>query len=157
MEAASADDPHVVRSSDFDAALCAHVGFIVSNCARAWVLGLTNARWVRVPESGTVGYYYRQLERMSAALALAADVAMAVFGGRLKRLERLTARLGDVLSNLYLASAALKRFADDGAPIADRPLLHWACREALYIAPKVPLTSCSATSRIAGFRCRSDS
>jgi acyl-CoA dehydrogenase len=69
---------------------------------------------------------------MSACLALSSDIAMALLGARLKRRERLSARLGDVLSHLYLASAALKRFRDQGQPQADRPLLHWACRDALY-------------------------
>ena len=116
----------------FDRNLMAHAQHTIANASRAFVMGLTAARFVNAPASGTIGYYYRQLTRMSAALALSADVAMALFGGRLKRLERLSARLGDVLSHLYLASAALKRFEDDGRPQADRPLVHWACRDALW-------------------------
>ena len=117
---------------DFDAALFSHVGFAASNVARTLVLGLTGARWVRTPDTGIVAHYYRQLTRTSASLALAADVVMVTLGGRLKRLERLSARLGDVLSYLYLASAALKRFDEQGHKDADRPLLHWSCRESLY-------------------------
>ncbi len=117
---------------DFDAALFSHIGFSLSNVARSLVLGLTGARWVRTPGNGIVAHYYRQLTRTSTSLALAADVVMVTLGGRLKRLERLSARLGDVLSYLYLASAALKRFEDQGRKEADRPLLHWSCREALY-------------------------
>jgi acyl-CoA dehydrogenase len=117
---------------EFDQALFAHVGFFFSNAVRAFVLGLTGARLVSSPMGGTAGWYFRQLTRMSACLALSADVAMALLGARLKRKERLSARLGDVLSHLYLASAALKRFRDQGEPQADRPLLHWACRDALY-------------------------
>ncbi|MCK5365084.1 MAG: DUF1974 domain-containing protein, partial [Gammaproteobacteria bacterium] len=82
--------------------------------------------------TGIVAHYYQQLTRTSASLALTADVVMITLGGRLKRLERLSARLGDVLSYLYLASAALKRFEDQGCKDADRPLLHWSCRESLY-------------------------
>lgn len=118
--------------ANFDRALFAHLGFFFSNAARSLALGLTGARLVTPPVTGTVGWYYRQLTRMSACLALTADVSMALLGARLKRMERLSARLGDVLSYLYLASAALKRFHDQGAPQADRPLLHWACRDALY-------------------------
>jgi acyl-CoA dehydrogenase len=69
---------------------------------------------------------------MSAAFALTADLAMAVVGSALKRKESLSARLGDVLSYLYLASAALKRFEDQGRPPEDAPLLQWACEESLY-------------------------
>jgi acyl-CoA dehydrogenase len=70
---------------------------------------------------------------MSTALALASDVAMLTLGGSLKRREALSARLGDVLSYLYLASATLKRFADQGRPAADLPLVHWACWYSLYV------------------------
>ncbi len=69
---------------------------------------------------------------MSAAFALAADTAMMTLGGALKRKERLSARLGDVLSEMYLTSAVLKQFEDDGSPEADLPLLHWACENAFY-------------------------
>jgi acyl-CoA dehydrogenase len=129
---AAADDDRRQGLRDFDTALFSHVGFALSNVARNLVFGLTGARWVRTPGTGIVAHYYRQLTRTSAALALCADVVMMSLGGRLKRLERLSARLGDVLSYLYLASAALKRFEDQGRQDADRPLLHWACRESLY-------------------------
>ena len=131
MNAALCEDPHR-GLAEFDRALFAHVGFTVSNAVRALVLGLTFGRLTPAPVPGVVGHYYRQLSRMSAALAVVADACMLAFGGRLKRLERLSARLGDVLSHLYLASAALKRFEDDGRPEVDRPLLHWACRDALH-------------------------
>jgi acyl-CoA dehydrogenase len=69
---------------------------------------------------------------MSAVLALTADVAMMTLGGSLKRRERVSARLGDVLSGLYLASAVLKRYHDDGEPQADYPLVRWALQDGLY-------------------------
>jgi acyl-CoA dehydrogenase len=129
----AARDPDTTRAlAAFDTALTAHARHLIANACRALVLGLTGARLASVPAEGTLGWYYRQVTRMSAALALSADVAMLLLGGRLKRLERLSARLGDVLSHLYLASAAIKRFEDDGRPEADRPLLHWACRDSLY-------------------------
>lgn len=131
MEAArNSDQAKGLRQ--FDRALFAHIGFAISNAARALVLGLTGARFVSAPMGGTARWYLRQLTRMSACLALSADAAMVLLGARLKRKERLSARLGDVLSHLYLASAALKRYRDQGEPEADRPLLHWACRDALY-------------------------
>jgi len=55
-------------------------------------------------------------------------------GGELKRKEKISARLGDILSLLYLSSCALKRFEDDGRPAADAPLLHWSVQDALYRA-----------------------
>ena len=132
-EMTAASDPDARAGLvEFDRALCAHVRFAVSNVARALVLGLTGARLAPSPVKGSTAYYYREFGRMSTALAVAADACMVVYGGRLKRLERLSARLGDVLSHLYLGSAALKRFEDQGRQAADRPLLHWACREALH-------------------------
>jgi acyl-CoA dehydrogenase len=117
---------------DFDAAFFGHANFIVGNKARAFWLALTGARFVRVPGDGRTRRYYRQLTRLSSAFALMADVAMLLLGGSLKRRERLSARLGDVLSLLYLASAALKRYEDDGRPAEDLPLLHWSIQDALH-------------------------
>ncbi|RKZ38072.1 MAG: acyl-CoA dehydrogenase [Gammaproteobacteria bacterium] len=132
-EMRAAEDENFGRGlRDFDRNLFAHVGYTAGNAVRTVILALTGARFIQVPVPGTVGNYYRHLTRMSAALALVADISLLVLGGRLKRLERLSARLGDVLSHLYLASAALKRFEEDGRPNADRPLLHWSCRDALF-------------------------
>lgn len=71
---------------------------------------------------------------VGANLALLSDVSMAVLGGNLKRRERISARLGDVLSQLYLASAVLKRYDDEGRNEADLPLVHWGVQDALYQA-----------------------
>ena len=117
---------------DFDAAFFGHLAFVASNTARAFWLGLTGARFVSVPGDEHTRRYYQQLTRLSAAFALMADVAMFVLGGSLKRRERLSARLGDILSNLYLASAALKRYEDSGRPREDLPFLHWSVQDALY-------------------------
>ncbi len=116
----------------FDEALFGHISFALSNAARSFVFALSNGRGIPVPPGSETHRYYQQLTRFSAAFALSADVAMAVLGGSLKRREKISARLGDVLSMLYLCSAALKRFEDDGRPAEDLPLLHWAMRDALY-------------------------
>lgn len=120
----------------FDAALWGHVGFSVSNAARALVMGFSGARLVGVPQGAApdTRHYYRQLTRMSAAFAFTADLAMGTLGGSLKRKEKLSARLGDVLAQMYLASCALKRFEDEGRQAADLPLLHWALQDCLHKA-----------------------
>jgi acyl-CoA dehydrogenase len=121
-------------SVSFDQALMGHVVFTASNCMRSLLHGLTGASLASAP--GSVGpetqRYYSQLTRFSAAFAFIADISMLVLGGSLKRKERLSARLGDILSMLYLCSAALKRFKDDGRPVADAPLLHWSMQDALF-------------------------
>lgn len=116
----------------FDEALFGHISFALSNAARSFVLGLTGGRGMPAPEGTATHRYYQQLSRHSAAFALSADIAMAVLGGTLKRREKISARLGDVLSQMYLCSATLKRFEDDGRPEADLPLLHWSMQDALY-------------------------
>lgn len=118
---------------DFDDAFIRHVGFSISNASRSLFLGLTNARLVQSPVSGPTAKYYRQLTRMSSAFAFLADMSMLVMGGNLKRKEKLSGRLADVLSHLYLASATLKRFEDDGQPAADLPLVQWSCENSLRV------------------------
>jgi acyl-CoA dehydrogenase len=116
----------------FDRALFGHARLLLGNASRALFHGLTRARFARVPVAGMTPQWYRQFTRMSAVFALYADVAMLVLGGDLKRRERLSARLGDGLSYLYLGSAVLKRFHDQGGLKADVPLLDWGCRTCLY-------------------------
>ncbi len=132
-EMKAATDPDPVRASmRFDRALFHHIGFFFRNVTRSLFMGLTGGRWVSVPSNGPTRNYYRQLTRMSTALALTSDMAMLVLGGTLKRRESISARLGDVLSYLYLASASLKHFKDQGSPPEDLPLLQWACEYCLY-------------------------
>ncbi len=130
----------IAREGDldaFDRILREHVSYAVGNAARAFVMGLTSARWVPLPEPGRAisvacRPYYQQLSRFSAAFAFVADVAMGVLGGSLKRREKLSARLGDILSLMYLASATLRRYEADGAHAEDAPLMHWALQDCLY-------------------------
>ncbi|MBV9621604.1 MAG: acyl-CoA dehydrogenase [Gammaproteobacteria bacterium] len=118
----------------FDRALFGHVGFTLSNAVRAFVMGLTHARFTRAPVQGPTGRYYQHVMRFSAAFAFAVDVAMLTLGGYLKKKESLSARLGDVLSSLYLASMVLKHHENQGRPAADVPIVEWACRNQLYHA-----------------------
>ena len=119
---------------DFDKAMFSHVGFAISNLVRSFWLGLTSARFAAAPYKDQTKGYYQQLSRLSANLAFLSDMAMGTLGGELKRKERVSARLGDVLSQLYLASSALKRYQDEGRQQADLPLLHWALQDALFKA-----------------------
>lgn len=120
--------------SEFDTLLMSHIGFAVGNAASSFLLGLTLNRLGTVPGDDLSQPYYRALNRLAAAFALCADSSMMLLGGDLKRRERLSARLGDVLSHLYLGSAALKRYHDLDYPEAIRPLLRWAMEENLYHA-----------------------
>jgi len=114
-----------------DQAFFGHLSFSLSNVARVLWMGFTGARLTAVPGAPELRHYYQQFTRLSSAFALTADVAMFLCGGTLKRRERLSARLGDVLSQLYLASAVLKRYEDDGRPQEDLPLVRWGLLDCL--------------------------
>jgi acyl-CoA dehydrogenase len=116
---------------EFDDLLMQHIGFAVSNAASTLILSLSLGLLGKVPGDRISRPYFRALNRLSAAFAMLADLSMMLLGGELKRRERLSARLGDVLSHLYLASAALKRYHDQDYPEHVRPLLHWALEESL--------------------------
>jgi acyl-CoA dehydrogenase len=120
------------RLVEFDKALWGHIGFAFSNAVRAFVLAATHARFTRVPVKGKTRRYYQHINRYSAAFALAADTAMLTMGGALKRKEKISARLGDMLSYMYIASCALKHFEDQGRPEDDLPFVEWVCRDMIY-------------------------
>jgi len=102
--------------------------------ARTLWLALTGGAFVSAPTPGPAATYYRRSTRLSSAFALAADVAMGTLGGALKRKEMLTGRLADIHGWLYLSSAALKRFHDEGSKDRDLPALRWACEHAHHEA-----------------------
>ena len=116
----------------FDAAFWGHASFTVANAARALWLGLTGGKGIPVPGSPRTARYLQILTRFSSAYALLADMSMFVIGGSLKRKEMLSARLGDILSHLYMMSATVKRFHDDGCPEEDVPLLTWAMYDSSF-------------------------
>lgn len=134
MEAAYSESSDALDK--FDSALAGHVSFTLSNLVRSLWFGLTDGRGSDTPTpvnntDKQTKRYYQQLNRYSANLALLSDISMAVLGGSLKRRERLSARLGDILSQLYLGSATLKRFEGEGSNAEDLPLVHWGMQDSL--------------------------
>ncbi|MGH8264694.1 MAG: acyl-CoA dehydrogenase, partial [Steroidobacteraceae bacterium] len=120
--------------AEFDRALFGHIGFTISNAIRSFIMAFTLARFTRVPDEGPTRRYYQHINRFSASFALAVDVAMLSLGGYLKKKENLSARLGDVLSSMYLASMVLKHYENQGRPPEDLPIVQWACMTLLYKA-----------------------
>ena len=118
----------------FDKALFGYVGFVVSNSVRSLVLGLTGAKFLSVPATDMKRPYLQRLTRMSSNFVLASDFCMAVLGGQLKRREKISGRLADVLAWMYLASSAIKRHHDDRTGDWDDVLMQWSCEHALYKA-----------------------
>ncbi|MFO7578103.1 MAG: acyl-CoA dehydrogenase [Pelovirga sp.] len=116
----------------FDENFFAHVGFSISTGVRAWVSAVTAGRLVPAP-AGPLRRLLQRTSRYCSAFVLTADSAMLVLGGDLKRREKLSGRLADILSNLYLVSAVVKQFEDRGRPAAERPLVDWACAESFRV------------------------
>jgi len=126
------EDEDRARGLDaFDAAFWGHVGHSLANTLRAWGRAWTGGLMAPAPEAGAATPFYRQLSRHAAAFALAVDLALLSLGGALKRKEMISARFGDILSELYLSSAALKRWNDEGRQADDFPLLAY-CLEASF-------------------------
>jgi len=133
QEMRAAGEPDAEKALDlFDKSLLRHVPFIIGNLTRSLLLGLVRGRFSNAPAEGAAKRYFEQLNWMSASFALCADAVMITLGGTLKRKELLSARLGDILSELYLVSAVLKHFQDQGSNREDLPLLEWACEHSLY-------------------------
>jgi acyl-CoA dehydrogenase len=128
-EITALEDPDRARGLEqFDQAFWGHVGHSFANAFRAWGRAWTGGLFAPAPDAGDASGFYKQLGRYASAFALAVDMALLIMGGGLKRQEMISARFGDVLSELYLLSAVLKRWQDEGRQQADLPLLAW-CME----------------------------
>jgi len=120
------------RIERFDHLLFSHIGFTLRNAVRSLVLGLSFGKFAAVPHDRKTAKYYQKLSRYSAALAFTSDLSMLTLGGKLKQKEHISARLGDVLSHLYICSSMLKRYESQGRPAADQAILAWAFHHAIY-------------------------
>jgi acyl-CoA dehydrogenase len=118
--------------TEFDAVLWKHVAHALKTAIRAFGRSWTGGLFAPAPDAGRARRFYRQLSRYSAAFAFVSDIAFLSLGGELKRRELLSGRLGDILSEIYLLSAALKRWEDEGRQQSDWPLLRY-CMEAGFL------------------------
>ncbi len=126
------EDTDRARGLDaFDQAFWGHVGHSIANAGRAFGRAWTGGMFAPAPDAGAATPFYKQLSRHAAAFALAVDLSLLTLGGALKRKEMVSARFGDILSELYLSSAALKRWNDEGRQQDDFPLLEY-CLEASF-------------------------
>ncbi|MGH1418290.1 MAG: acyl-CoA dehydrogenase [Hyphomicrobiaceae bacterium] len=117
----------------FETAFADHVAFSVSNIAAALFHNITGGAFGDAPEKafGT-SQWYRQLSRQSRNFALVADLTVILLGGGLKTKQKITGRMADALSQLYLLSCVLKRYEDDGRPGEDRLVVELAAHNCLY-------------------------
>lgn len=134
MAAASEPDPDLALEK-FDAALLGHLGYSVKNLARSFTFGWSGGRLAATPaKDPLVAPYYQKMARFSSSLSITADFALLALGGGLKRKEKLSGRFADVLSYLYLGSAVMKRFEDDGRPKEDLALMQWSMDHLMFKA-----------------------
>ncbi|HEY9235654.1 MAG TPA: acyl-CoA dehydrogenase [Phenylobacterium sp.] len=117
--------------AQFDEVFWKHVAHTLRTTVRAFARSWSDGALSPAPDAGRARAYYRRMGRYAAGFALTADVALLTLGGALKRREMLSARLGDILSELYFLSGALKRWEDEGRQDADFPLLAW-CAETAF-------------------------
>ncbi|RBW67201.1 acyl-CoA dehydrogenase [Vibrionales bacterium C3R12] len=135
MEAAANPDEKE-GAKQFDSLLFKHIGHATKNSLGAFGAALTGSRFIKAEMSGPTKVYYQDMTRMSRALAVSADFAMLTLGGDLKRKEMISARLGDGLSYLYMASAVLKKYEDEGRQQADLDYVHYGIQHCLHNAAK---------------------
>ena len=135
LQAAQDSDQRAGRIA-FDKAIRGHIAFTLANFASALFHNLTGARFVAAPRRGEVSsathHWFKHLGRASQNFALLSDVSLLLLGGAVKRKQRITARFADALAELYLMSAALKRFEDDGRPQSDLLFVKWAMVNGLH-------------------------
>lgn len=121
----------------FDKLLLKHFGFLFQNFSKTIFYGLTRGAFITTPGNGLTAHYYRQISYMSAAFAFLSDVTLMVMRGSIKRCERMSGRLGDIVSQLYIASGVLKYYEDRGCLLEDYPYVEWCMAECFY---KIQLT-----------------
>src|SRR5262245_30106143 len=129
-EMTALEDPDRARGLEhFDQAFWGHVGHSFANAFRAWGRAWTGGLLAPAPDAGEASRFYNPLGRYASAFALAVDMALLTLGGALKRQEMVSARFGDIVSELYLLSAVLKRWQDEGRQQADLPLVAWSMEQ----------------------------
>jgi acyl-CoA dehydrogenase len=127
---------HKKSLCDFDQAFFSHIRFFLGNLMHSLAGSWTGSYFSSVPDKAApeLHRYYRALNQLSCAFALLTDLSMFILGSSLKRRESISGRLGDILSQMFLISSVLKRFENDGRPVADAPYVHWSVQDALQKA-----------------------
>jgi len=116
----------------FDKAFTGHISFILRNMAGSFLHAISGGRFASTPVDHEMARWYRQLARYTQSFALVGDWTVAFLGGDLKRKQRLSGRMADILSDLYLLSATLKRYEDDGRIAEDKPVVDAVARDLIF-------------------------
>jgi acyl-CoA dehydrogenase len=124
------EDPKTIQK--FDSLFFQHMGFILHNIVATIWYAISNARFLKVPGKQSTRKYYQRITRQSCLFILFTDIALFTLGESLKRREIISGFFADALSNLYLGSAVLKHFHDQGQLKEDLPLMHWSCQQTTF-------------------------
>ncbi len=120
------------RNKPFDRLFLSHIGFLLNIVARTFIYGISGGRGIRIKQNTRTKKYLRQLTRMTYAFNVLTELTLAVVGAKFKFKEALSARLGDVMSHLYLASAVLHRYSANQEPLDEWPLVQWSLDYCLW-------------------------
>jgi alkylation response protein AidB-like acyl-CoA dehydrogenase len=121
------------NEQEFTSSLKKHIAYMCGNGARTLWYGLSGG-YTAPGYSGKFNRYYRFISQMSTAYAYVNDISLTLLGAGLKRKERLSARLGDIMSYLYMACAVLKYYKDNGEQADDDIFVEWSLKYCLYHA-----------------------
>ena len=110
----------------FDECFFSHIGHLYRNLFRSMLLSLSRGRLHISKSSGLLGKYESKLAWASSSFALYADLALAVYGGNIKRKEQINGRFGDILSAMYFASSLMRRYVAEGKKAQDKDYFIWA-------------------------------
>jgi acyl-CoA dehydrogenase len=116
----------------FDTTLTAHMGHTISNFARMLVMGLGLSREAALSDKQHLLPYYRHFNRLSSLFAVITDIALLNLNAKLKFNEMLSARLGDLLSMLFLGSMVIKQHEESQHADEEWPVAQWALDYLLY-------------------------
>ncbi len=117
----------------FDRAFFGHIGHVVRNLCRSILFSITRGYLANSPRGvhAKTRIHYRRLQWASATFAILADIAMAALGGQLKMKEKITGRFADIFSNMYMSTAVLRRFIDDGQKEEDLPFVQFFLKQSM--------------------------
>ncbi|MBI2785941.1 MAG: acyl-CoA dehydrogenase, partial [Legionella longbeachae] len=140
--------------SAFKEVIWKHIQYFMQNFAKAICSAWTGGLFITVPNN-SLKREYKRLARLSHAYAWLADLSLIYLGGDLKRRERLSARLADGMSYLYMAMAALRNLQLNGDNKDEQVHAQWAVSYCFYHAQKAMITLChNFPSKIVGFFAR---
>jgi acyl-CoA dehydrogenase len=118
--------------TQFDDTLTDHIGLSISNFSRTLIMGLGLSREATITDNPHLLPYYRHFNRLSSLFALITDIALLNLNAKLKLTEMLSARLGDLLSMLYLGSMVIKQHEESEHADEEWPVVQWALEHLLY-------------------------